>query len=120
MNENGQELASPAEDPWTEAAAIAERSGTEIATKFRDLAPYQRRRLVSVFRRPLFPPGKPGRRRSKEITAAYTDWAAGLRGLALYRKHIPRFDHMGYWQRKVKTRALMDAIRARKRRGPRS
>jgi hypothetical protein len=105
-----------AEMQLTEATGIAQRVGKEITANFRSLAPRQRRGVVTAFRRQLFPPAKPGRRRSKEITAAYTDWAAGMRGLALYRKHIRRFEHMGYWQRKVKTRALMDAIRARNRR----
>jgi hypothetical protein len=100
----------------TEAAATAERAGKDIAATFRSLAPRQRRSVVTVFRRQLFPPGKPGRKRSKEITAAYADWKAGMRGLSLYRKHILRFDRMGYWERKVKTRALMDSIRARTRR----
>lgn len=98
------------------AAVIAESVGQEIATKFRTFAPRQKRSIVSTFRRQLFPPRKPGRKRSKEISAALADWQIGTRGLALYRKHIPRFQRMSIWERKVKTRALMDAIRARKRR----
>jgi hypothetical protein len=96
--------------------AIAERAGKDVLATFPNLAPHERRKVVGQFRSQLFPPGKPGRRRSKEITAAYADWTNGMRGLALYRKHVPRFDHMGHWQRKVKTRSLLDAIRARKRR----
>jgi hypothetical protein len=121
MSGNRRNFGSPAaaEGLLTEAVAMAERSGQEIAAKFRGLAPYQRRSVITAFRRQFFPPGKPGRRRSKEITAAYNDWAAGMRGLGLYRKHIHRFDRMGHWQRKVKTRALMDAIRSRKRRAQR-
>jgi hypothetical protein len=99
-----------------EATIIAERAGQEIAARFPNLALHQRRRVVTALRRQLFPPGKPGRRRSKEITAAYADWKAGMRGVAFYRKHLFRFDRMGHWQRMVKTRALMDAVRARNRR----
>ena len=95
---------------------MAELSGNEIAEKFRRLAPRERRTVVMAFRRQLFPPRKPGRRRSKEITTAYADWIGGIRGLALYRKHIRRFDRIGHWERKAKTRALMEAIRARRRR----
>ena len=109
-------LSGRPETSLTAAAALAELSGQEIAAKFRSLAPRQRRTVVSAFRRQLLPPGKPGRRRSAEITAAYADWAAGMRGLTLYRKHIRRFDRMSHWQRQVKTRALLDAIRARRRR----
>lgn len=101
---------------YSAAAAIAERAGKEIAETFHNLAPRRLRSLVVAFRRQLLPPGKPGRKRSKEITAACADWAAGMRGMALYRKHIPRFDRMGHWERKVKIRALLDAIRARQRR----
>jgi hypothetical protein len=118
MSRNGwnSSPSAAAEELLTEATAIAERSGQEIASKFRGLAPHQRRQVLTVFRRQLSPPGKPGRKRSKEITAAYMDWMAGMRGLGLYRNHINRFDRMGHWERRVKTRALMDAIRSRKRR----
>ncbi len=98
------------------AIAIAEQAGKEITERFSNLAPHERRKVVTQFRRQLFSAGKPGRRRSKEITAAYADWINGMRGLVLYRKHIPEFDRMGFWKRKVKTRALLDAIRTRKRR----
>jgi hypothetical protein len=64
----------------------------------------------------VIPPGKPGRKRRKEITAALADWNAGMRGIALYRKHIAGFDRMSCWRRKAKSRSLMDAIHARKRR----
>ena len=104
------------EEQLAEAEAIAQRAGHEIATTFRGLPPRHRRSIGSAFRRQIIPPGKPGRKRSKEITAAYADWKAGMRGLALYRKHLFRFDRMGHSERKVKTRALMDAIRARRRR----
>ena len=98
------------------AIAIAAQAGGKIAAKFRALGPRERRSIVTAFRREVIPPGKPGRERRKEITAAYMDWKAGMCGVELYRKHLLRYDRMGHWERKVKTRALMDAIRARKRR----
>lgn len=106
----------PPETQLSEAIAIAERVGKDITEKFPCLAPRERRKIVAQFRHQLLPPGKPGRKRSEKITAACADWAAGMRGLALYRKHLPQFDQMGLWKRKVKTRALLDAIRTRKRR----
>lgn len=87
-----------------------------IALNFPGLPLRERRRIVTALRHKLIPPGKPGRKRSKEIAAAYADWQAGMRGLPLYRKHVSGFDRMGYWKRKAKTRALMDAIRSRRRR----
>ena len=107
---------SVTETELSEAAAIAEQAGKNIVERFINLSPQQRRAVVTRFRRQLFQPGKPGRKRSKEITAACVDWAKGMRGVALYQKHLPRFDRMGHWERKVKTRALLDAIRTRKRR----
>jgi hypothetical protein len=95
---------------------IAQGAGDEIALNFPALTLRERRKMVTAFRQKLIPPGKPGRKRSKEITAAYADWNAGMRGVALYRRHIPRFERMSIWQRKVKMRALMDAIRTRRRR----
>ncbi|HTS76330.1 MAG TPA: hypothetical protein VMG40_09010 [Bryobacteraceae bacterium] len=121
MSENdnmgdSRERKSEADDRQLAAAtAIAEHAGQEIATNFRQLAPRQRRTVLTSFRRQLFPAARPGRKHSKEITAAVADWMAGIRGLPLYRKHIPRYDKMGRWQRKVKTRALLDAIRNRRR-----
>lgn len=100
----------------TEARAAVIESGQRIAAEFGDLDRRERVRLTTLFRRQLIPPGKPGRRRSKEITAAYSDWKSGMRGLALYRKHLPGFDRMNHYKRKVKTTALMDAIRSRERR----
>jgi hypothetical protein len=103
-------------DQLGQAMAVATEAGQEIARRFASLNRRQRLTLARVFRRQLLPPGKPGRRRSKEIDSAFADWKAGMRGVDLYRKHIPRFVGMGYWKRKVKTRALLEAIRSRDRR----
>jgi hypothetical protein len=108
------------EAQFADAVAIAERAGQQVASASNSLSPRQRRSIITAFRRHLFPPGKPGRRRNEEITAAYADWTGGMRGLTLYRKYIRRFDRMSHWQRQVKTRALLDAIRARKRREQRA
>jgi hypothetical protein len=77
-------------------------------------------RLVSVFRTGLVPRRRAGRRPKPQVTAAYFDWKAGMRGVALFRKHIPGWDKHGEWRRKAETRALMDAIRSRYRRERRS
>ena len=103
-------------DEFEKAVAAATDVGQRIAREFDRLDQRQRHALVRMFRRQLLPPGKPGRRRSQEITAAYANWKAGVRGLPLYRKHIRGFDRMGYWKRKGKTRALLEALRSRDRR----
>ena len=53
---------------------------------------------------------------SGAVTAAFQDWTAGMRGVALCRVHIPGRDKHGQWRRKAEARPLMDAIRSRYRR----
>jgi hypothetical protein len=71
---------------------------------------------VSAFRREIIHPRRPGRKRSAEITAALADWEAGLRGLQLYQKHIPRWDKMTHWRRRIAAEQLRGAISTRRRR----
>lgn len=101
---------------FAEAVAIAQQVGRDLATKCCNVAPRLRRKVVGVFRRQLLPPGKPGPKFKKEITAAFVDWQAGLRGIALYRKHVPGFNQMSHWKRRGKMHALREALRARARR----
>jgi hypothetical protein len=101
---------------FAQATDAAVAAGQQIAKDFQSLGHRQRLRVARVFRRQLFPPRSPGRKRSNRITAAHTDWKAGLRGVALYRKHILGWGRHGYWRRKAESRALLDAIRARSRR----
>src|SRR5690348_8362265 len=91
------------------ATVAATEAAKWIATEFSELDRRERMRIVGTFRRQLIPPGKPGRRRSKEITAAHVDWKSGIRGLALYRKHISGFERMSRWKRLGMARALTDA-----------
>ena len=46
------------------------------------------------------------------MTAAYLDWKAGMRGVCLYRKHIPGWQKHSRYHRIGEQKALMDAIRA--------
>src|SRR5215472_3622294 len=114
MRTKGNRVPDPEEFRQANAAAAA--YGAEIAKNFSRLSRRQRVSLVNTFRRQLLPPRRPGRRRSKKITAAHADWRAGIRGVALYERHIPGFRKMGYWKRKDKIRNLMDVIRKRERR----
>lgn len=66
-----------------QATHAAMGAGQQIARDFGSLGHRDRFRLASAFRRQLT--GEPGRKRSKEITAAYMDRVAGARGLTLYR-----------------------------------
>ena len=96
------------------AAAI--EAGQSFAREYATLPRNDLVRIVGAFRAALVPRGRPGRKRRKEITAAYADWKSGLRGLPLYRKHIPGFAHMSEWKRRAKARTLREAMRTRARR----
>jgi hypothetical protein len=73
-------------------------------------------RIVAVIRSVIVPRSQAGRKRDERITAAYCDWKNGMRGVQLYRKHIPGYDRMGEYKREVKVKRLRDAIRSRRRR----
>lgn len=98
------------------AEVIATETGQQIARDCPHLDRRGRLRIVSAFRRQLFPPRKPGKKRRKEITAAHADWKVGMRGVELYSRHISGFDRMSRWRRESESRDLMDAIRSRERR----
>jgi hypothetical protein len=95
--------------------AAAAEAGRQMAQDDR-LNKRQRRAVVRAFKEQLLPSGHPGRRKTKRITRAYQDWLAGVRGVALFRKTIPRWEKLGYYARQIKSRRLMSSIRARHRR----
>jgi hypothetical protein len=111
----GKENASP--EVVAKAKGIALEAARQIQAAVRQ--PIERRdalRIVSAFRSTLIPRRRPGRKQRAVITAALADYKSGIRGVALYREHIPRFASMSHWEREVKARRLMDAIRSRERR----
>jgi hypothetical protein len=73
-------------------------------------------RLVSVFRAGLVPRRRAGRRPKPQVTAAYLDWKAGMRGVALCVKPIPGWATHNRYRKIVERKALTDAIRSRHRR----
>ena len=73
-------------------------------------------KLVSVLRAGLVPRRRAGRRPKPQVTAAYLDWKAGMRGVALFRKHIPGWEGHHRYRKIGEQKALMDAIRSRSRR----
>ena len=73
-----------------EACKRAYQAGSQIIADLGSLiGSTERRRVLSVFRRTLFPARRPGRRPKETITAAHRDWKNGMHGPALYRAHIP-------------------------------
>ena len=68
--------------------------------------------VVSDIRRAIVPRRKPGKK-DRRIDEAYTDYKAGMRGLALLRKHNPHRDKMSRWRRKAEDNKLMKSLQKR-------
>jgi hypothetical protein len=73
-------------------------------------------RLSRAFRSAVVPRRKPGRQPSTRVTAAYANWKTGMRPRAICEKHIPGWAKHNRCRRSGEQKALMDAIRSRKRR----
>ena len=107
----------PPSDALSLACKLVAETAERIASQLGTLLDRGDRQKVSrTFDRALLPRRTPGRKRKKSITAAFEDWKAGMRGTALYRKHIPRWDKHSNWRRRGEQRAFMDAIYSRQRR----
>ena len=61
-----------------------------------------------MFRAGVVPRRKDGRRLKPQVTAAYLDWKSGMRGVALYREHIPAWQSYNRYRRMPEQKALMD------------
>jgi hypothetical protein len=82
--------------------ALDHASWLKVSRAFEQvLVPYEKRR---------------GRKRDAAITAAVADYEAGMRGQALYQKHIRGYSGMGRYRRESARRRLNEAIRSRRRR----
>jgi hypothetical protein len=75
--------------------------------------PYTLRvRVAHLAREEIVPRRKPGPKGSR-YDAAYRDYKSGLRGLALYRKHIRGHDKMSQWRRAFREKRLLNALQKR-------
>ena len=72
-----------------------------------------RLRVVAAVRELTVTRGKPGRRKDERLDGAYVDYKAGVRGLKLFRKHIPGYDKLSHWRRGLQQRRLMGALQQR-------
>jgi hypothetical protein len=57
----------------------------------------------------IAPKRKPDKKRHR-IDSAYADYRVGLRGLDLFRKHIPRHDKLSKWRRTYEQRKLLKTL----------
>jgi len=74
------------------------------------LSSVARREVMSAVRRALLPRGS---KKSNSRDFAYEDYKKGMRGLPLYRKHIPGYEKLGEWRRERAQRHLRQALAKR-------
>jgi hypothetical protein len=72
-----------------------------------------RLRVVAAARELIVTRGKPGKRKDARLDRASVDYEAGMRGLKLFRKHIPGYDKLSHWRRGLQQRRLMGALQQR-------
>ena len=72
-----------------------------------------RLRVVAAVRGLIVTRGKPGKRKDARLDRASVDYEAGMRGLKLFRKHIPGYDKLSHWRRGLQQRRLMGALQQR-------
>lgn len=77
-----------------------------------------RQKITAAVRQAVLPRQK--RRKHPQLDAAYADHQAGMRGLALYRKHIANHDKKSRYRRRTEERRLMNSIHQRSSREKRA
>ena len=93
------------------------RMAQELQARFREtLTREEFARVAATFRSAVVPKLKPGRRPKAQVTAAYGDWLAGVRGPELFKKHIAGWESHHRYRKIGEQKTLMDAIRSRERR----
>jgi len=95
--------------------AMSERVRTAIgglveAITAEQLSAEDRRDIVEQVRKRVLPRR---RRKNPGLDAAYEDYLEGMRGIELFRKHIPDFSKKGHYQRQADQRRMMNGIHQR-------
>ena len=71
-----------------------------------------RLKVAGAVRLAIVPRRKPGRK-DQRLDKADADYRAGMRGLDLFRKHIPRHDKLSRWRRKAEQSKLLKTLQKR-------
>ena len=71
-----------------------------------------RLKVAVAVRLAIVPKRKPGRK-DQRLDKADADYRAGMRGIDLFRKHIPRHDKLNRWHRKAEQSRLLKALQKR-------
>ena len=69
-----------------------------------------RRAVISAVRRAVLPRPK---KTMNSLDSAYEDYKCRLRGIELYRKHIPGYEKLGRWRRQRAQHRLSQALATR-------
>lgn len=75
-----------------------------------------RRKLATAIRVAIVPKGRPGRKPHDRLDKAFADYKGGLRGLELFRRHIPNFKKLSRWRRAVEQGRLRKNLEKRAQR----
>jgi hypothetical protein len=75
-----------------------------------------RLRILTAVRCAILPKRTPGKKKDNRLDKAFGDYKAGVRGLELYRAHIPRHDKMSRWRRQAEERRLVKNLQKRSER----
>lgn len=109
----GTPTATSIEDTELPATVLETAKELRDAVAQRELSGRQRAQLDRFLAAILKPTHRPGRKPSARVGEAHRDFAAGMRGIPLFRKHIPNFEKLSRWRRRIEQRRLMDAIHKR-------
>ena len=69
--------------------------------------------VVAAIRRAIVRKRKAGRKNDRQLDKAYPDYKSGIRGLPLFRKHIPGFRKLSRWRRLAEQHRLLKNLNKR-------
>lgn len=76
-----------------------------------------RLKVVAAVRHAIIPKivakNKTRSKKRQRLDAAYADHKAGVRGLELFRKHIPNLAKLSRWRRRIEQNRLLKALQKR-------
>ena len=68
--------------------------------------------IVAIVHHAIVPKRSPGPK-DRRLDAAYAEYKVGVRGLRLFRKHIPDYGKLSRWRRNEKQNRLLKALQKR-------
>ena len=106
---------SDATNPWMPEPVVCAIDTLRETVDREHLPRSARLQVVTRVRQVIVPKRKPGRK-NPNIDSAWQDYQRGVRGLKLYRRHIPGHGRMNQYHRAAEENRLLDGLRKRARR----